>query len=170
MATCEYCGTTYRGGAAVHGTLRFCTHSCRERGKKLELLDDFPPKVIDAEISALRSGPCAECGSLSAIDAHKSHFVHSIVLWTTWRSTTDICCKPCGRKHQFKAIGYCGLLGWWGIPFGIIITPVQIFRNALAIMRRDDQPSNAFVRISRLHLADRIIAASRPHENHRQRS
>ena len=50
MAVCDYCGTTYRGGAAVYGKLRFCTHQCRDRGKVLEILDHVAPAIVDEEI------------------------------------------------------------------------------------------------------------------------
>lgn len=161
MAVCDYCGTTYRGGAAVHGNLRFCTHQCRDRGRILELLDEFAPKVIDAEIQKLRTGPCEECGAQANIDIHKSYRVHSVVIWTQWRSLSHLCCQSCGRKHQWKAIGYSGTLGWWGLPFGPIITPIQIARNFFAIMRRADRPSPDFTRIMRVHLAERVSAAAR---------
>ena len=82
MAVCDYCGTTYRGGAAVHGKLRFCTHQCRDRGRILELLDSFPPAAIDEQIESERVGPCAECGARANIDIHKSHKVYSALVWT----------------------------------------------------------------------------------------
>jgi hypothetical protein len=161
MAKCENCGTTYRGGAAVHGKLKFCTHACRDQGKKLELLDNFPPLVIEAEIKKMQVASCGECLATGNIDVHKSHRVHSVILWTSWHTRQNICCSSCGRKHRWKAIGYSAALGWWGIPFGLIVTPIQIIRNIAGMMRSETRPSSDFIRICRLHLAERVAAAER---------
>jgi hypothetical protein len=63
------------------------------------------------------------------------------------------------RKHQIKAIAYSGFLGWWGVPFGLIVTPYQLVRNGAGMLRRADRPSPEFVRAIRVHLAERIAAA-----------
>jgi hypothetical protein len=159
MAVCEYCGTTYRGGAAVHGKHRFCTNQCRDRGRILELLDAFPTAAIEKEIEKEHAGPCPECGARANIDIHKSHKVYSAFVWTSWKTQSHICCQSCGRKHQLKAIAYSGSLGWWGVPFGLIITPVQLLRNVAGMLRRADRPSNDFARTMRVHLAERVAAA-----------
>jgi hypothetical protein len=70
-------------------------------------------------------------------------------------------CQSCGRKHQLRANGYSGAFGWWGIPFGLIITPIQIMRNFLDMMRHASQPSASFIRITPTHLAERVAAAKR---------
>jgi hypothetical protein len=159
MAACEYCGTTYRGGAAVHGKLRFCTHQCRDRGRILELLDAFAPAAIDEQIERERVGPCAECGARANIDIHKSHTVYSALVWTSWKTLSHVCCQSCGRRHQMKAIAYSGFLGWWGVPFGLIITPYQLIRNIGGMLRRADRPSPDFIRVMRVQLAERVAAA-----------
>jgi hypothetical protein len=58
-----------------------------------------------------------------------------------------------------KAIAYSGLLGWWGVPFGLIITPYQLTRNIAGMLRRADRPSPDFIRVMRVHLAERVAAA-----------
>lgn len=159
MAVCDYCGTTYRGGAAVHGKLRFCTHQCRDRGQILELLNAFSPSTVDEQIRKASLGPCPECGALANIDVHMSHKVYSALLWTSWKTLSHVCCQSCGRRHQMKAIAYSGSLGWWGVPFGLIITPYQLIRNIAGMMRRADRPSPDFTRMMRLNLAKRLAAA-----------
>jgi hypothetical protein len=106
MAVCDYCGTTYRGGAAVHGKLRFCTHQCRDRGKVLEVLDHVAPSIVDEEIERVRSQPCPECGGLTGVDIHKSHRIWSAMVYTTWKTESHFCCQSCGRKHQLKSLAF----------------------------------------------------------------
>jgi hypothetical protein len=160
MAVCDFCGTSYRGGAAPHGKLHFCTHQCRERGRILEVLDQFPPMVVDEEIVKMRSGPCKECGGLAPVDIYKSHQVYSALLWTSWKSIPHFCCQECGRKHQIKGMLYSLFLGWWGVPFGLIITPFQIIRNVIEMTRNSAQPSADFIRIARINLAQRVMASA----------
>jgi hypothetical protein len=158
MAACDYCGTTYRGGAAKHGALRFCTNQCRDRGAVLELLDALPPASIDQEIENARVGPCEECGARANVDIHKSHRVYSALVWTSWKTLSHFCCQSCGRRHQIKAIAFSGALGWWGIPFGLFITPYQLVRNVAGMLRRADRPSPDFVRVMRVALAERVAS------------
>lgn len=41
------------------------------------------------------------------------------------------------------------LLGWWGIPFGILMTPIQLLRNGYAMLFPPStaEPSEAFQRV-----------------------
>ena len=52
-------------------------------------------------------------------------------------------------------MGYSALLGWWGIPWGLLITPIQILRNGFELMKRAESPhaSAELVRIVRMHMA-----------------
>jgi hypothetical protein len=119
----------------------------------------YPPAVIDELIEKERAGPCSECGARANIDIHKAHKVHSALVWTSWKSLSHVCCQSCGRKHQMKAIAYSGFLGWWGVPFGLIITPYQLVRNIAGMLRRADRPSPDFVRAVRVHLAERVATS-----------
>jgi hypothetical protein len=165
MAVCDYCGTTYRGGAAVHGKLRFCTHQCRDRGRVLELLDDVPPSIIDRRVEEVRAGPCSECGAQANVDFHKSHRIWSALFYTTWKTRTHFCCQGCGRRHQMKDAAFSGLLGWW-MPLGFFITPFQVVRNIKGMMRRGDQASGDLVRSVKVAMARSMAAepASGRHE------
>jgi hypothetical protein len=54
--------------------------------------------------------------------------------------------------------------GWWGFPWGLLMTPVQITRNAwkLATPPNPAEPSPRLVQDARLQLAARALAASVP--------
>jgi hypothetical protein len=56
---------------------------------------------------------------------------------------------------------FCLLLGWWGFPFGLILTPVQIIRNLWAIFCGPDPryPSKALR--NRVHTTIAMSGASR---------
>jgi hypothetical protein len=164
MAICDVCGEGFRGGSANVGKWTFCTHQCRDKGKDLQALEEFPDAIISGEIIKARNAGCPECGQASTIDVHKSHRAHSVVIWTTWQSHSHICCRRCARSHQWKAVGYTAALGWWGLPWGFIASPIQIGRNLVAMLRNSDQPSFDFVRTVRLNLA-RAVADSNARTN-----
>ena len=50
MAICDYCGTSYRGGALKEGLFRFCTGLCHDRGK---VLLGFLKSVREATIDSI---------------------------------------------------------------------------------------------------------------------
>jgi hypothetical protein len=56
-------------------------------------------------------------------------------------------------------IVYCALLGWWGVPFGLLITPWQILMNIGGLVRMSDGPSDELRRIVRIDLAIKLAAA-----------
>jgi hypothetical protein len=159
MAVCEYCGKTYRGGSAVGGKHRFCTHQCRDKGVILDQLDGWSEEDIWQHIDDASRGPCPECGADAPIDVHKFHDAWSVILWTSWKTDLKVCCKACGIKEQRRAAIYTGLLGWWGVPWGFVITPIQIVRNIVGMSRKASEiPSSDFVRLVKLNLAARVAA------------
>jgi len=59
MATCDYCGATYRGGAIKDGPYRYCAGLFHSRGKALlSHLDEFPSSMLDETIAREHAGPC----------------------------------------------------------------------------------------------------------------
>lgn len=32
-------------------------------------------------------------------------------------------------------MAFCGVFGWWGIPWGLLATPIQLGRNFLGLFR-----------------------------------
>lgn len=165
MANCDYCGKFFRGGSLQRGQYQFCNSACLVRGKVLSLLDNYSTTKIDSHIASLRTGKCKECGSSANIDFHKSYSVYSLIFYTSWKTVTHFCCKKCGRRHQVEAALYSFVLGWWGIPFGFFVTPWQIGRNVIGMLRTDDRPSDDLKRFARLKLADKLAAGSENESN-----
>jgi hypothetical protein len=54
------------------------------------------------------------------------------------------------------------MLGWWGFPFGVIFTPVQIVRNVIGLCRSPDpmQPSGQLENMIKLDLGTQMVLAS----------
>jgi hypothetical protein len=136
---CDYCGVSFRGSSIKDGSYRFCNGVCAERGAVLRNLDRLDVAVIDQHIANAQAGPCTECGANAKVDMYFSYRVHSILLYTSWKTRRHFCCRSCGRSHQMKDIGYCISLGWWGGPFGLLMTPWQIAMNVGALLRKSDR-------------------------------
>lgn len=89
-----------------------------------------------------------------------SHRITSIVVMTSWSSRQQISCRSCGLKSQAFSGVYCLFLGWWGIPWGILGTPIQILRNIGEMVKPPDPatPSPELQRVVRSVLAQQIAA------------
>jgi hypothetical protein len=95
------------------------------------------------------------CGGNGPVDVFTSHRVHSMLYVTSWRSLPRISCRGCATKAQLGGLFYSLCLGWWGIPWGFVMTPVQIFRN-LNGLRQDPEPTRSapqFEALVRMRLA-----------------
>jgi hypothetical protein len=58
-------------------------------------------------------------------------------------------------KSQLGDLAFSALLGWWGFPWGLLVTPVQIARNIAALASPPDpaQPSARLLQTARIQLA-----------------
>jgi ribosomal protein S27AE len=124
-----------------------------------------PHSLVAAKAREIHSGACPPCGGPGPIDVHFAPRVWSAILVTVCRTKTLVTCQRCARDEQRAAIGFSLALGWWGVPFGIFLTPVQVGRNLHGIVRppSPERPSQ------RLHeFAAQLVAqgaraqASRP--------
>jgi hypothetical protein len=59
-------------------------------------------------------------------------------------------------------MGFSLALGWWGIPWGLLVTPVQIARNIGALMSRRDEtgPTPQLEKLVKLSLAQSIAQSA----------
>jgi hypothetical protein len=73
---------------------------------------------------------CAKCGKVAA-QPRSIVFTRVTSFWMTWiRPTQGIFCSSCARKIAFKESLKSAILGWWGVPWGLIRTPASILTNA----------------------------------------
>ena len=160
MAKCAYCGTTLLFGGKSHGNLRFCNDKCLSNGQVLLVAQEVPDEMVKAQAREIHSGLCPVCrGRSGPVDVQTSHKVISFVLMTSWSSTPRISCRSCGRRAQLGATLYSLFLGWWGFPFGLLMTPVQITKNIAGMLRSSDSmsPSPQLEQMVRLNIASQAI-------------
>ena len=81
-----------------------------------------------ATMAALR---CSKCGNITAQPRYVIfRHVVSVVLVTITTPVQGLYCSSCARKLAFKASCISAIGGWWGFPWGPILTITNIIRNA----------------------------------------
>lgn len=155
MANCSYCNTMILFGGVTDGNLRFCNAGCHEKGQLARVAQRLPSSDVRAVLDEVHQGRCPECNGKGPVDVHVKHTVWSAVYLTSWNSKPMICCRSCGVKAQAGGLAFSAVLGWWGFPWGLIMTPVQIFRNISGMVSgpNPDEPSSELDRIVRLGIA-----------------
>jgi hypothetical protein len=119
-----------------HGTTLDSLHVPGEENVGHGKVESTSPSKRDELVERVRSvhqGRCPQCGGPGPVDIHTTYQVWSAIFFTTWRKQQELCCKACGVENQVGGVLFCLVLGWWGFPFGLILTPVQIMRNLWAI-------------------------------------
>jgi hypothetical protein len=162
MASCGYCGSTILFGGVRDGDLRFCNENCRQQGFLLAVADQVPEDVISQHVSQVHEGNCPKCGGPGPIDVHTSYSVWSALVLTSWRSRPEVCCRACGIKAKLGRTLSSVALGWWGVPWGIIITPIQVLRNMMGLFSSPDpiRLSAQLENIVKVHLAAHLVKSS----------
>jgi hypothetical protein len=106
------------------------------------------------------------------VDVHTSHTVWSLLVITSWNSSPEVCCRSCGFKSKLGAMALSGVAGWWGFPWGLIMTPIQVGRNFVGLVSGPDpgQPSPELANIIRLSLAAQLVAADQAEQQQKQQA
>lgn len=161
MARCDYCGSLILFGGSRDGDLRFCNQTCASEGALVRLSSQIPEDVVQKELWDLHQGACPACKGQGPVDVHTSYQVWSALVLTSWKSLPHVSCRSCGVKQQLKGLGISLVAGWWGFPWGLVVTPVQVIRNLIALAKGPDplNPSPQLEKLVRLYLA-RTMAAS----------
>ena len=163
MAKCDYCGTTILFGGTKTATQRFCNATCAQRGQLLSIAAMFPPDVIDARTRDIHKGTCPRCQGAGPVDVQMSYRVWSALVMTSWQSRQLVACRSCGRRAALLDTLFCVVCGWWGLPWGLIMTPVQVTRNVVALSKGHlpQQPSAEPKRAVSLQLAAQAAARAK---------
>lgn len=158
MARCGYCGATILIGGVRLANQRFCDRKCAQQGAATEAARRLPGDAVQQAIMGLRRSNCPKCGSPGPLDARRYYRVWSLLFLTRWSSTTQISCQSCATRRSLGDIAFCFLLGWWGIPWGLLLTPVQITRNIRAMRERstDSEPSRTLRNFAMVQLGARM--------------
>lgn len=136
MGPCYTCKKTVAfGGVKDHG-FRFCSNACHaEKAVLLDVLKLIPASAIDAEAQSLQKGACVKCGSTGGVEVHKSILVWSAIVFTRSSEKTFVGCRGCALEKQAYSAAGTLLFGWWGIPFGVIFTPIALLANGYYMVR-----------------------------------
>jgi len=138
MSACATCGRTILFGGERESGRRFCNAKCRKRGAVLKAADAVPEAAVNARVWEIVNGQCPVCSGPGPVNLHKGYRVWSGLFITSRSTRLHICCRSCATRARLKDAAYSLLLGWWGFPWGLIYTPIQIGRNLVAISRAED--------------------------------
>jgi hypothetical protein len=164
MASCSYCNTTIIFGGKRNGEFRFCNAKCEKNGELLIVANQLSPFDVATYVDRVHRGNCPKCAGPGPVDVHTSYRVWSALLLTSWSSRPLIGCKSCGTKQKLGDTAFSLLLGWWGLPWGVLMTPVQLTRNVFALLKEQDptSPSTDLEKNLRLQLAAQVIERQNP--------
>lgn len=86
-----------------------------------------------------RQGPCATCGHPEAQEV-TFMWVMSFLFFTRHVEYAGHLCRKCATKTALADFGKSALLGWWGIPWGLL-TFKALWINTRTLMRWSTLPS-----------------------------
>jgi hypothetical protein len=168
MHNCAACGTFILFGGPSFDGQRFCNDRCLQgyQDSGAGLQQYIPQESVAQLATEMHRGDCPACGKSGPVDVFHGHQVWSFLIATQWRTVSKVCCRSCARKHQLYSAGLSAVAGWWGFPWGILMTPIQIGRNVFALLGGGQlqQPS------AQLHGIARSILAAQIAENSQQMS
>ena len=159
MATCACCGSLILFGGVRDSDLRFCNAKCHQKSHPLMLSRKIPQDIVDKHAGEIHRGLCPKCQGNGPIDVHTSYRVYSLLVYTSWSSRPHICCRSCGIKSQIGDAIFSFLFGWWGFPWGFLLTPVQVVRNIINVVKSPDElrPSEKLRNIVRQSIGSNLL-------------
>lgn len=160
MKKCNACGRSILFGAVRQGDFVFCNKTCQARGLSAVAASSVPAELLQQFVDQVHQGACPQCGGQGPVDLHKYFTVWSMIVLTSWKEGRQVSCRRCAKKRQAGAFTSSLLLGWWGIPFGLVLTPVMLVRNVVAILskRPDTGPSAELRSLIQLNLGQQLAA------------
>jgi hypothetical protein len=148
-------------GTVREGEHRYCSEECRGQNAFKARCDQIPAGTVREHLREAQQGSCPDCRGRGPLDIHVVYWVWSAIIFTRWGKTPRFSCRPCATKRQLVSLGSCFILGWWGVPWGLFLTPLQLYRNLRALLLRRDSPdaSPELERVVRIRLAREQAAA-----------
>lgn len=91
---------------------------------------EYSLEEIEVYAELIKKLPCPVCESSNEkLNGTSVYTVKSFLLFTYTNTESMIACPNCLNKQNNKALISTILLGWWAIPWGILKTPLYIYRN-----------------------------------------
>lgn len=130
-----------------------------ERGMPAQPLDAISADISQDEVvrhaMAIKHGPFPMCCMQGhAVGIRTSCWIGSAIVLTNRRMRRDLAGRECGARRTRRAMAFGMVLGWWGVPFGLILTPWYAGRNAMALAGYPDppHPSQPLLALAKAHL------------------
>jgi hypothetical protein len=129
---------THEGGGITPEALDLAKAEIEKRGLSSQLVDaldvqnktTYTVEEIDDYCDIIRSLDCPVCYKRNEkLNAVKTAEVMSFLVLTQYTKEVRIGCEDCLDKGINKSLGKTILLGWWGVPWGIIRTIEAISIN-----------------------------------------
>lgn len=131
---CATCNRSILFGGKRAGSRRYCSKKCFNEDHLGRLADSVPEATVDEVVAQLRHSRCHSCRRESDLEIFKSYTVYSVIVLTSWKEKSGLSCRSCARSRQFKDMMSSLALGWWGLPFGLIITPIILLMDGVALI------------------------------------
>ncbi|HEY2583116.1 MAG TPA: hypothetical protein VGI43_14995 [Mucilaginibacter sp.] len=139
----------------------------KERGLSQEItksIDAQFQKIDDKTLleysDLLRRLPCPFCNSnIDKLNATMTGTVVSFIFMTSYRKEIKIGCPKCLDKQNNAAINKSALLGWWGLPWGIVKTIQAFIFNAKMKKQNNLPEANDILKSFVLNRIGRIEAS-----------
>jgi hypothetical protein len=161
MASCATCGNSILWGGVRQNGKRYCGQKCCSNDELGRLAARIPEQAVKLAAKQIRNGPCPVCSRRGGgIELRKSYTAISYVIMTSWGSYPIISCSSCHRRKVLGDFILTLLFGWWGFPWGMIMTPVQLFRNisAFSTDTNTSEPSQELCSAVRAMMAQNYLS------------
>lgn len=160
MPTCATCKSTILFGGVRDGTRRYCNPTCHGKDELVRIAQQIPGTTVHEAAEQIHRGPCPRCRGSGPVELHTSHRVWSMLVVTQSVDEPVVCCTRCANRRRLRAALFCALLGWWGFPWGLLLTPLQIARNLSGLRsspQRVGHPSHELLQHVRMALAAQAL-------------
>lgn len=139
MASCATCNSTILFGGVRDGARRYCNETCHGRDEFVRFAQTIPGATVQQAAEQVYRGRCPSCQGSGPVEYHLSHRVWSLLVVTQWADRPAVCCRRCANRRRLADALFCAVLGWWGVPWGLVMTPVQLVKNLAGL--RFSQPA-----------------------------
>lgn len=110
-------------------------------------LIDTGSKEFDDYISLIRNQPCPACNSThQPLNAAVIGTVKSFILLTRYKKKLMIACPTCLQQANQSGTSTTALLGWWGLPWGIIRSTQALISNIKTAKKiKSTEPTDSLI-------------------------
>lgn len=135
MPNCAACGNIILFGGRRLNERRYCNDKCASSEAVHAAAEDIPLEIVRRTTLDVFDGSCPACRGPGPVDVRHWHMALSYFIGCSWWSNSQVSCFDCGRRQQIKSAIITGLIGWISVP-GLVVAPIQVFRNVNGAWRR----------------------------------